>query len=101
MVAKIRTIAVRPEQIEQGIGYLRNTMLPAARELEGFRGMIGLLDEESGKAVTVTLWDTEDALQASEDRGASLRAKGGAPQAGATVERYVVSLTEIPEPLTI
>lgn len=101
MLAKIRTIDVRPDQIEKGIGYLRNAMLPAVRDLDGFHGMIGLLDPESGKAVTITLWDSEEALDASEAIGARLRANGSAPEARATVERFQVRLTAIPAPLAL
>jgi len=99
MIAKMRTLDVPPEHVEAGIGYLRSTMLPAAREVEGFRGMIGLVDRESGKAVTVTLWETDAALRASEEAGERLRAKGGAPPTRATVERFEVILTEIPKPV--
>jgi heme-degrading monooxygenase HmoA len=100
MFAKVRTIEVQPEHVERGLAYLRNTMLPAVRELDGFRGMIGLLDED-GKAVTITLWETEEALEASEEIGAGLRAQGVAPPSLAAVERFRVSLTEILQPVAI
>jgi heme-degrading monooxygenase HmoA len=96
MIAKVRTVQVAPEEVDAGIQYLQTRMLPAARDVDGFHGMIGLVDRASGKAVTVTLWEDEAALQASEDAGARLRRDGGAPNHSAVVERYEVVLTELP-----
>ena len=70
MIAKVRTLEVPVHEVEAGVTYLRTQMLPAARQVEGFHGMIGLVDRERGKAVTVTLWASEEALNASEAAGA-------------------------------
>jgi heme-degrading monooxygenase HmoA len=43
------------------------------REASGFRGVYYLVDRASGKAKSLTLWDDEQAMQASEDRGTRLR----------------------------
>ena len=99
MIAKVRTLEVSTDEIDTGIAYLRTEMLPVAREVDGFRGMIGLVDRASGKAVTVTLWQTEAALEASEQAGARLRRRGGAPPHQAVVERYEVALTELSDEL--
>jgi len=96
MIAKLRTVTVAPEDVEEGVQYLRNRMLPVAREIDGFRGMVGLVDRVTGKAVTVTLWDDEQALEASEAGGARLRAAGGAPPSAAVVERFEVIVNELP-----
>jgi heme-degrading monooxygenase HmoA len=95
MIAKLRTVEVPPQDVDAGVAYLRNQMLPAAREVDGFHGMIGLVDRETGKAVTVTLWASAEALQASEDAGARLRAGGGAPPHRAVVERFEVVVSEV------
>ena len=97
MIAKVRTLEVPSEEVDAGVEYLRTQMLPAAREVEGFHGMIGLVDRERGKAVTVTLWASYDALCASEEAGARLRAGGGAPPHHAVVERYEVVVNEVPD----
>jgi hypothetical protein len=95
MIAKVRTVAVSPAAVEPGVSYLQGTMLPAAREIDGFRGMIGLVDRQSGRAITVTLWESAEALEASEAAGARLRSQDGAPASRATVERYEVIVNEV------
>jgi heme-degrading monooxygenase HmoA len=101
MVAKHRTLQVPPDQIDAGVEYLRNSMLPEAKQVEGFRGMISMVERETGTAVTVTLWDSDEALQASEEAGAKLRAQGGAPETKPVIKRYEVVLTDIPEPVAV
>jgi heme-degrading monooxygenase HmoA len=101
MVAKHRTLQVPPDQIDAGVEYLRNSMLPEAKQVEGFRGMISMVERETGTAVTVTLWDTDEALRASEEAGAKLRAKGDAPPTKPVIKRYEVVLTDIPEPVAV
>lgn len=96
MIAKLRTVKVAPDDVEQGVQYLRDRMLPLAREIDGFRGMVGLVDRATGKAVTITLWDDVQALEASEAGGAQLRAAGGAPRSDASVERFEVIVHELP-----
>ena len=97
MIAKVRTVELPVDEVDAGLAYLRTQMLPAAREVDGFHGMIGLVDREHGKAVTVTLWASDEALRASEEAGARLRAGGGAPPHQAVVQRYEVALVEIAE----
>jgi hypothetical protein len=36
-------------------------------------GVIALVDRDSGKSITITLWESEDALRASEERADTLR----------------------------
>ena len=97
MIAKVRTLEVPVHEVDAGVAYLRSQMLPAARQVEGFHGMIGLVDRQRGKAVTVTLWASEEALDDSEAAGARLRAGGGAPPHQAVVERYEVVVAELAE----
>jgi heme-degrading monooxygenase HmoA len=65
-------------------------------ELDGFvRGVI-LADEESGTIVTLTLWESHAAMEASEVRAASLRQRAVKAGEGGVVrvERYAV-VTEL------
>jgi hypothetical protein len=63
-----------PEQLEEGVRYARSAIVPAVSRIPGYRGTIGLVDWENGKAWTLTLWDSEAAMRASEDEASELRA---------------------------
>ncbi len=97
MFARISTFQGPPDQTAEGIRVTREQILPAARLQDGFRGIYLLFDRESGKSVSITLWETEEDMKASED--AALRARTeSAEAAGETivaVERYEVALREL------
>jgi hypothetical protein len=44
-------------------------VVPAAKEQAGFKGGLLLTDRSSGKTVAISLWDTAEALAASERSG--------------------------------
>src|SRR3954451_12656372 len=74
------------------------------RQLDGFARAFLLVDRAAGRAVTVTLWDFEEALAASASRAAHLRDEAS-ETAGATigsVDSYEVALEVKPRasPLT-
>lgn len=68
-------------------------VLPMARNIPGFKGAIALADRSTGDLVTYTLWETEDAMRASEEQANQMRgdalAKIGA-QGPPEVQRYEI-----------
>ena len=64
------------------------------RQLEGNRGVELLVDRDSGKAITITYWDTEEHLRSSAEQANKLRQEasdsGGLSIRG--VESYEVAL---------
>ena len=98
MHARVSTFVGSADQYDAGLQQTRETVLPQVRELEGFRGALALIDRSTGKALTITLWETEDALRASEERASELRQQVAAASAEqiAGVERYEVALLELP-----
>ena len=88
------------EQIQEGTRLIREQILPAAQQLEGFMGIISLADRQSGKELTVTLWESEEALRASEEAANRLRKEAAyALQARIQlVERYEVIVSEVKTP---
>uniref|UniRef100_A0AAU2JSS4 ABM domain-containing protein n=1 Tax=Streptomyces sp. NBC_00049 TaxID=2903617 RepID=A0AAU2JSS4_9ACTN len=43
------------------------------QDVPGFRGVYYLVDRASGKAKSLTLWDDEESMLASEERAARIR----------------------------
>lgn len=98
MFGRVTQLEGSPDQIDEGTEYIRETILPAARELDGFRGILNLTDRTAGKGLTVTLWETEEAMRASEEKANRLR-DDAAKAIGGTitgVERYEVTISEVP-----
>ncbi len=97
MYGRVTRLEGSPEQLNQGTEYVRDTILPAARQLEGFRGIINLADATTGKGMTVTLWETEEAMRASEERADQMRDEAARALSAtvAGVERYEVTIAEM------
>jgi heme-degrading monooxygenase HmoA len=95
MWARVSSYGGNPEQGGAAAAQMPEEEL---RAMTGFEGAYLLIDRESGRAMTVTLWESEDALRQSEERANQLRAQvaqdlgaTGAP----TVDRYeVVGIVE-------
>jgi heme-degrading monooxygenase HmoA len=85
------------EAIEEVTRRTRETVLPVVRKMDGYRGVFSLLDRHSGKALSVTLWEDEDAMMASEDAAHQTRAQAAdiANELIEGVERFEVTFWEI------
>jgi heme-degrading monooxygenase HmoA len=67
-------------QVDGGLEYMRSTVLPELRKLDGFRALICNVNRESGLGVVSTVWATRQALQASD--------AAMAPMRGEALERF-------------
>lgn len=83
--------------VAQAVKQAEEQILPAAREMDGFRGIVYLAERETGRSISVTLWESEAALQASEEAADRLRDRS-AQAAGEEirgVERFEIAYLEL------
>ena len=73
MHARVTTGAVQPERLDEFVRSLQESLIPAAERQAGYREFLLLTDRASGRVVGITLWDTEEALRASEEAGGYYR----------------------------
>ena len=66
MFARVTFSQVDPSQAEEVEAIMQETVLPMMRQQKGFKNYISFVDRASGKAITVTLWETEVDRQASD-----------------------------------
>ena len=66
MFARMTTLQIKPEYLEDAIRLFRRSVIPAARKQKGFRGACLLMDRPTGKGISVTFWRTEKDAQANE-----------------------------------
>jgi hypothetical protein len=85
-----------PENLEESVRRGREDVVPAARELEGFAGAIALLDRRTGRHMVISLWETEEAMQASEEPARELRQRQLTEgEQVASVDRFEVAMLEL------
>jgi heme-degrading monooxygenase HmoA len=72
-------------------------LLPGLRQVTGWQGVLNLIDRTTGKSLTITLWDTEDDMRASEEAASQIRAQAAeiSREEVQGVERYEVAYQEM------
>jgi heme-degrading monooxygenase HmoA len=99
MFARVSTYEGRPEQLDEMHQEGMEHVLPALEMQDGFSGGLVLADRQSGKMLVVTLWESEQALDATEDASHWLRIFGAQSGGGtiSSVQRYEVFFSAIQE----
>jgi hypothetical protein len=90
MHARVTRFEGSPDQLEAGIKLIKETIAPGAKRLQGFKGRYWLVDRPTGKGFSVTLFESEAALHATEDDAAQLRSRASNITRITVVERYEV-----------
>ena len=68
MVARVTSVAVKPEDIDESTRLFNESVLPAAKREKGFMGAL-LLVRDDGRAIAIDLCDTLENLRANERNG--------------------------------
>jgi hypothetical protein len=74
--ARSTTIQAQRSAIDAGIAHVRDEAMPELAGIPGYIGYIGLsllVDRQSGRCITTTAWESEDAMHDSADRVRSIR----------------------------
>ena len=97
MFARVTTFEGPPEQVDDFRRALVEHMLPALRQLEGYQGVLILTDRQGGKVLGVALWESEEAMGASEEAAYWFRTYGAeaAGERVTSVERYEVVFSDL------
>ena len=100
MFARVSEFEARPEQLDEMKREGVEHVLPALRIQEGFGGGLVLADRRSGKVLAVALWESEQAMDATEEAAHWLRAFGAESAGGMLkgVKRYEVFFLEVEGP---
>jgi heme-degrading monooxygenase HmoA len=91
MHARVSTFEGTPESLERSIGQ-GEEIAPVVKAMDGSKGLIFLADRTTGRSVSITLWETEEAMRASEEAANRLRrdASEAVGETIAAVDRYEV-----------
>jgi hypothetical protein len=88
---------IDPSRREEALQNLRERVIPALKELNGFAGFISLADAENSRARSIVLWETKEDAEEAERQMASRREEM-VRQLGATVrsaDLYEAPIVEV------
>jgi quinol monooxygenase YgiN len=99
VVSRVNFLETEPGRIGDVARVVREVVHPGIRDESGYVGYIVLGDRETGKALGVTLWESEEARETSDVKARQIRplveqATGGTMRA---VETYDVLFFDVPK----
>ena len=93
MFARSTTITGDPGNVDAGITYIRDEVMPAITGMEGCIGLSLLANRDSGRCIATSSWSSEEAMRATDSRVAPMRTRGeeifGGP---VTVDQWEIAL---------
>jgi heme-degrading monooxygenase HmoA len=93
MHARVTTLPMEASKIDDAVGGLKERDIPEFEQIDGFKGFTLLADRQSGKAVGVSFWESEEAMRASEEQVQASRqraAEAGGASGEPQVEHFEV-----------
>jgi heme-degrading monooxygenase HmoA len=67
MYARVIFAQFRPEQTDEIIQLYRESVVPEHSKQHGSKGVMVRTDRATGKGISITFWETEDDLKASDE----------------------------------
>jgi heme-degrading monooxygenase HmoA len=93
MHARVTMIEGKPESIDEAVRLAESEVLPLLEQQQGFKGFTLHVNRSTGKAIGTSYWESQEAMDASEDAVRSPReeaARAGGASSAPSVERYEV-----------
>ena len=88
MFARVTTVQASPDKVEQANRLINDQVIPAVRQMQGFKAGYWLVDRDTGRGMGITLWEDEQALEAGRQ---------GVPQLRARIEQELGTSVDIQE----
>ncbi|WP_455353160.1 hypothetical protein [Streptomyces sp. SYSU K217416] len=95
MFARLSTYQGSPVPAEGDLSAVSEALVEQVRTVPGFRGVYYLVDRTSGKAKSLTLWEDERAMRASEELAMHIREEAARREGQriVSVERFEVGFS--------
>jgi heme-degrading monooxygenase HmoA len=69
MDARVVTMQIKSSKVSEAVRIFRESVIPAAEKQQGFKGGLLLMDRAAGKGLSITMWETEADMRATEAGG--------------------------------
>lgn len=94
MHARTTTVDGQPDAIDKTVEQVRSEVLPLLQQQAGFKGFTLHVDRSRGKAVGTSYWESQEAMEASEEAVKGPReaaARSGGASGEPAVEHFEVA----------
>jgi heme-degrading monooxygenase HmoA len=103
MFARMTKITDLGADVDKSVQTVRDQVIPRVKDLDGYQGFVGFVDRDAGTFMSFTLWESEEAMRASEATTTQLRnevAKQLTTQEP-TVKRFETVILEVPSTVSV
>ncbi|MFC1900998.1 antibiotic biosynthesis monooxygenase family protein [Chloroflexota bacterium] len=69
MFARLTTVTVQKDRIDEAIKVFADNIVPAAKSQKGYQMIYLLINRETGKGISMSVWDSEEDAAANEKTG--------------------------------
>jgi heme-degrading monooxygenase HmoA len=69
MHVRVTYVQIRPDKVDEATQLYQESVVPAAKQQQGFKGMTLVTDRASGKGISLSYWETEADMAAGEASG--------------------------------
>ncbi|MHA2314485.1 MAG: antibiotic biosynthesis monooxygenase family protein [Candidatus Hermodarchaeia archaeon] len=69
MFARVITMQLKSDKLDDAAKFYKENIVPAVKYQKGFNSNYLLIDRETGKAISVALWNSKEDIIANEESG--------------------------------
>ncbi len=69
MFARVTIVQMKKDKVDEAINLFRESVVPAAKSQKGYKDIYLLTDRNTGKGISIAVWDTEENAVANEQSG--------------------------------
>ena len=69
MHARVGLYHFKPDQLDQALSIIRDSVVPTMKRQAGFKRVWLMTDPRTSRALSISLWESEDAMHVSEGSG--------------------------------
>lgn len=89
MYARVSTYEGSVEDYDASLEKMRSDIAPQVRAMPGSAGLLSMIDRNTGRGLSITLWDSEEAMVATREQANQVRS-----QAASAMGSRIVDVTE-------
>ena len=69
MYARVFSAQLQADKLDEATRLVQESIVPVARQQQGFKDLLWLIDRHAGKGMIISLWESEADRSASETNG--------------------------------
>lgn len=98
MYARVSTYEGSVEDYDASLEKMQSDIAPQVRQMPGSAGLLSMIDRGTGRGLSITLWDSEEAMVASRDAANQVRSKAASAMGSRIVDvtEYEVGFSDLP-----